>query len=469
MLHLDYLVLINITFPIFKGGDYVLTPESAAVLPEGKGRRSPSFNAVMMKEDNIGPAVPSLNSNLLSTDDVIERYTEAIRIYNKINVAPLIELEANIKLANTLASINRKIEVSETLMRILYTKYPFSEEEKIQRYCFVSHIYEKVGCIRKAAFMSRIASMQCLSRNISNHPWIAVYSFMKKTLKGYNLSLNLEASQKPTSGWPALQLHVLKELIMSSRHLNDPAIASRLLIFILQFMDSTLSDADKQTYSALLEVQSKNITGSPYQLNFNDNYGSQPIPMKKFPCIMNFSCLPPPIHLQAIKRLSNTDATDDQNCFIFSALQKRSNTGNVNKIPIAIQDEIVRIAVELFNPMPFEIKVNKIMLITEGITFDSCPSSIVVPPKSQPLSLFLTGIPRGNGKLHILGYSSQVFGLNSLCTSTFHNKDLHLEIDVIPALPMLHISSTLPPGFTGTASNEIETLTTNLSTYAGER
>ena len=453
---------------IFIGGDYVLTPESAAVLPESKGRRSPSFNAVM-KDDNTGSTVPSLNSNLLSTNDVIERYTEAIRIYNKINVAPLIELEANIKLANALASFDRRIEVSETLMRILYTKYPFSEEEKIQRYCFVSHIYEKVGCIRKAAFMSRIASMQCLSRNISNHPWIAVYSFMKKTLKGYNLSLNMKSCWKHTSGWPALQLHVLKELIMSSRHLNDPAISSRLLIFILQFMDSSLSDADKQTYGALLEVQSKNIIGSPYQFNFNNNYGSQPISMKKFPHIINFTCLSSPIHLQAIKRLSNTSTTDDQNCFIFSALQKRSNSGKVDKIPTAIQNEIVKVAVKLFNPMPFEIKINKMMLITKGVTFDSYPSSIIVPPKSEPLSLFLTGIPRSSGKLHILGYSSQVFGLNSLCTSTFDDKDLHLEVDVIPALPLLHISSTLVPGFTGTASNEIETLTINLSTYAGER
>ncbi|EDV20405.1 uncharacterized protein TRIADDRAFT_31873 [Trichoplax adhaerens] len=449
-------------------GDYVLTPGSAAVLPEGKGRRSPSFNAVATKDDNAVATVPSLNANLLSTNDVIERYLEAIKIYNRINVAPLIELEANIKLANVLASADKKVETSETLMRILYTNYPLSEEQKIQRYCFVSHIYEKINFGRKAAFISRIASMQCLSRNITNHPWIAVYSLMKKALKGYNLHPDFQLCAKDRSGWPALQLHVLKELIMCSRHLNDPAIASRLLIFILQFMDSSLSDSDKQTYCALLEMQSKNITGSPYQFTFNRNYGSQPMAMTMFPCIIQFTIVPLPTQLRPVKMLANTDS-DNQNCFIFSALQKRSTKGKTDEIPITIQNETLRVEIKLVNPMPLEVKVSKMTLLVDDIAFDPHPAAIALPPKSEPVSMMLTGIPCSKGKLHILGYSSQVFGLNSLCTSTFCNESLRREIDVIPALPLIRISSTLSPGFVVTTSNEIQTLVTNLTTYTGER
>ena len=134
---------------------------------------------------------------------------------------------------------------------------------------------------------------------------------------------------------------------------------------------------------------------------------------------------------------------------------------------------------QVYNPLPIELKVNHMALMTsDTIAFETRPVSFSLPPESGPQLIRLTGKPLDAGKLEILGYTSHVLGCKNNCKlselpyARRRKFPAKYVIEVIPSLPLLTCSivetveSAVEVGSEGkeeTEAGKVETGRTELS------
>lgn len=107
--------------------------------------------------------------------------------------------------------------------------------------------------------------------------------------------------------------------------------------------------------------------------------------------------------------------------------------------------------VKFRNPLPFELQVNDMRLLTDGIVFESVPESVILQPNSSAtVSLF--GTPLEVGEMELNGYSTHTLGVKSNCRLK-HMLDRsfpsNYKVNVVSALPLIELttpSSFDPPG-----------------------
>lgn len=137
-----------------------------------------------------------------------------------------------------------------------------------------------------------------------------------------------------------------------------------------------------------------------------------------------------------------------------------------------VEDDICDVQMKLTNPLPFELKVSNMRLLTSGVVFESIPETIILPP-DLPTTVTLHGTPKEIGELQILGYSTHTLGVKSNCRlknmPTPHKFPNFYTIEVIPSLPTITIeTSVLPSGNINLSVNENVGSTTNISLHNGE-
>lgn len=107
-----------------------------------------------------------------------------------------------------------------------------------------------------------------------------------------------------------------------------------------------------------------------------------------------------------------------------------------------VKNEISEVDLILTNPLPFELKVSNMRLLTSGIVFESVPETVVLPP-DIPTSVILSGWARENGELELSGYSTHALGVKSNCRLKHLPPMLNIpsfyKIDVVPSLPILEV------------------------------
>lgn len=108
-----------------------------------------------------------------------------------------------------------------------------------------------------------------------------------------------------------------------------------------------------------------------------------------------------------------------------------------------MKNEQTEVQVILRNPLPFELKVSNMRLLTSGVVFESIPETIVLPP-DVPTSVKLSGWARESGELELSGYSTHALGVKSNCRLRHLPSSLNIpsfyKIDVVPSLPLLEVS-----------------------------
>uniref|UniRef100_A0A8C5EYB1 Trafficking protein particle complex 9 n=1 Tax=Gouania willdenowi TaxID=441366 RepID=A0A8C5EYB1_GOUWI len=349
--------------------------------------------------------------NCLSPEDIIEKYKEAISYYGKYKNAGVIELEACVKAVRVLAIQKRAREASEFLQNAVYINLgQLSEEEKIQRYSILSELYELIGFHRKSAFFKRVAAMQCVAPTIPEPGWRACYKLLLETLPGYSLSLDpKDFSKGPHRGWAAVQVRLLHELVYASRRMGNPALSVRHLSFLLQTMLDFLSDQEKKEVTQSLE-----------------NYTS------KCPGGMEVITLPDAADLDGLLCC----------CCRCSPAVKLSLFSDFQWV----QGDVCEVQLMVYNPMPYELRVENMGLLTSGVEFESLPAALSLPAESGLYPVTLVGVPRTAGNITINGYHTSVFGVTSECLlETLPTvKTSGCLVEVIPSLPRLQLSTSLP-------------------------
>nr|KAF6426981.1 trafficking protein particle complex 9 [Molossus molossus] len=100
----------------------------------------------------------------------------------------------------------------------------------------------------------------------------------------------------------------------------------------------------------------------------------------------------------------------------------------------------------VYNPMPFELRVENMGLLTSGVEFESLPAALSLPAESGLYPVTLVGVPQTTGTITVNGYHTTVFGVFSDCLldNLPGIKTSGSTVEVIPALPRVQISTSLP-------------------------
>ncbi|XP_054564447.1 trafficking protein particle complex subunit 9 isoform X2 [Eptesicus fuscus] len=389
--------------------------------------------------------------NCLSPEDIIDKYKEAISYYGKYKNAGVIELEACVKAVRVLAIQKRSMEASEFLQNAVYINLrQLSEEEKIQRYSVLSELYELIGFRRKSAFFKRVAAMQCVAPSIAEPGWRACYKLLLETLPGYSLSLDPQDFSKGTHrGWAAVQMRLLHELVYASRRMGNPALSVRHLSFLLQTMLDFLSDQEKKDVTQSLESYTSKCPGTMELITLPDGLSLPPVPLTKLPIVRHVKLLNLPASLrpQKMKSLLGQNVSA-KSPFIYSPIIAHSRgEERSRKIDFQwVQGDVCEVQLMVYNPMPFELRVENMGLLTSGVEFESLPAALSLPAESGLYPVTLVGVPQTTGTISVNGYHTTVFGVFSDCLldNLPGIKTNGSTVEVIPALPRLQISTSLP-------------------------
>ncbi|XP_075437898.1 trafficking protein particle complex subunit 9 isoform X2 [Ascaphus truei] len=415
--------------------------------------------------------------NCLSPEDIIDKYKEAISFYGKSKTAGVIELEACVKAVRVLAIQKRSMEASEFLQNVVYINLrQLSEEEKIQRYSVLSELYELIGFHRKSAFFTRVAAMQCVAPSIPEPGWKACYKLLLDTLPGYSLSLDpKDFSKGAHKGWAAVQMRLLHELVYASRRMGNPALSVRHLSFLLQTMLDFLSDQEKKDVAQSLESYTSKCPGTMEPIILPEGLTLPPVPFTKLPIVRSVKLLNLPVILRPrkVKNLLGQKLST-KSPFIYSPIIAHSRGDEKNKkIDFQwVQGDVCEVQLMVYNPMPFELRVENMGLLTSGVEFESLPAALSLPAESGLYPVTLVGVPRTTGQISVNGYHTSVFGVYSDCR--LENlpglKNDGCTVEVIPALPRLQISTSLPRSAHALQPSSGSDVSTNVSVqlYNGE-
>uniref|UniRef100_A0A8C9XJA5 Trafficking protein particle complex subunit 9 n=1 Tax=Sander lucioperca TaxID=283035 RepID=A0A8C9XJA5_SANLU len=356
--------------------------------------------------------------NCLSPEDIIEKYKEAISYYGKV--------------------MTRNESTN------------LSEEEKIQRYSILSELYELIGFHRKSAFFKRVAAMQCVAPTIPEPGWRACYKLLLETLPGYSLSLDPKDFSKGTHrGWAAVQMRLLHELVYASRRMGNPGLSVRHLSFLLQTMLDFLSDQEKKEVTQSLENYTSKCPGGMEVITLPDGLKLPPVPFTKLPIVRSVKLLNLPVSLRPhkVKGLLGQNMST-ASPFIYSPIiMHNRGEERCKKIDFQwVQGDVCEVQLMVYNPMPYELRVENMGLLTSGVEFESLPAALSLPAESGLYPVTLVGVPRTAGNITVNGYHTSVFGVNSDCLleGLPAVKTSGCLVEVIPSLPRLQLSTSLP-------------------------
>ncbi|GCB65765.1 hypothetical protein scyTo_0000464 [Scyliorhinus torazame] len=85
-------------------------------------------------------------------------------------------------------------------------------------------------------------------------------------------------------------------------------------------------------------------------------------------------------------------------------------------------------------------------LLVTGVEFESLPAALSLPAESGLYPVTLVGVPHTAGQISVNGYQTSVFGVSSDCLleSLPAVKTNGCTVEVVPALPRLQITTSLP-------------------------
>uniref|UniRef100_A0A8I6GM01 Trafficking protein particle complex subunit 9 n=1 Tax=Rattus norvegicus TaxID=10116 RepID=A0A8I6GM01_RAT len=404
--------------------------------------------------------------NCLSPEDIIDKYKEAISYYSKYKNAGVIELEACVKAVRVLAIQKRGMEASEFLQNAVYINLrQLSEEEKIQRYSILSELYELIGFHRKSAFFKRVAAMQCVAPSIAEPGWRACYKLLLETLPGYSLSLDPKDFNKGTHddlglGWRLLYFH------LACHGFHRTSDVPRSMGFVPTFY--FVSSSEKKDVTQSLENYTAKCPGTMEPITLPDGLTLPPVPFTKLPIVrcVKLLSLPTSLRPQKVKSLLG-QSMSTKSPFIYSPIIAHNRGEERNKkIDFQwVQGDVCEVQLMVYNPMPFELRVENMGLLTSGVEFESLPAALSLPAESGLYPVTLVGVPQTTGMITVNGYHTTVFGVFSDCLldNLPGLKTSGSTVEVIPALPRLQISTSLPRSAHSLQPSAGDEIATNVS------
>uniref|UniRef100_A0A1B0A401 Uncharacterized protein n=1 Tax=Glossina pallidipes TaxID=7398 RepID=A0A1B0A401_GLOPL len=261
----------------------------------------------------------------------------------------------------------------------------------------------------------------------------------------------------------------------TARNLGQSTLATRHMTFLLQTQWHNMKPKEQSEMAVQLKNLSAQCEGSPVPLFLENGTVIPPANLTDIPYCLDFSVKDLPAHLRP-QRLKIDKAESGPFLFTplqFNSIDRRDKNKDKNKIAFCwVQNNVSEVAVRLRNPLPFEVIVNDMRLLTNGTVFKSLSQTITLQPHA-PTNVTLHGTPLEVGQLDIQGYSTHTLGVKSNCRLK-HMKDrkfpLNYLVNVIPALPCISVKTSLPQTatFSNLANKDLVITSASLTLYNGE-
>nr|XP_051697523.1 uncharacterized protein LOC127489780 [Oryctolagus cuniculus] len=130
-----------------------------------------------------------------------------------------------------------------------------------------------------------------------------------------------------------------------------------------------------------------------------------------------------------------------------------------------VQGDMCEVQLMVYNPMLFELRVQNMGLLTSGVEFESRPAALSLPAESGLYLVTLVGVPQTTGMITVNGYHTTIFGVVSDCLldHLLGIKTSGSTVEVIPTLPRLQISTSLPRSAHSLQPSSGDEISTNMS------
>ncbi|XP_050076583.1 protein brunelleschi [Anopheles maculipalpis] len=442
------------------------------------GSSSSDSGTTLVNKPGTGVAT-KFPANILQPDEITVRYRDAIINYSKYRNAGIIETEAALKAARICIEQGKNLDVAMFLQNVLYINLNMTEQQRVRRFEVLTDLYQKIGYNRKAAFCQRLAAWRHVAQSNSNPDWGQSYRLMLESFSGHKLSLEPNEVLENNMGWPVLQIDLLQQLVGTARRLGQSALATRHMTFLLQTMWKNLTPHEQREMALQLQNLSAQCEGAPVPLVLENGIVIPPANLTDLPHCSQLLVKDLAPHLKPTKIVVNKV---DSGPFLFtpihfSSLDRRGVEKDDSKITFNwIQHDVCEVSLSLMNPLPFELQVTDMRLLTTGVVFEAFPQTVTLQPNvSTNVSLHGTSIECG--ELEIQGYSTHTLGVKSNCRlkHMLHRKERHLppcyKVKVIPALPKLETKTSLPQTatFSGMPNADFVTTSASITLYNGER
>lgn len=418
----------------------------AAQDKQKQGSMMHSYNG--LQELTVPDVTPSKGG--LSAEDIVEKYKDALMYYSKYKNAAVVEMEASFKACRVLILHRKYLEASDFLQNVVYINLQLSDEDRIARYSTLSALYGEIGFRRKEAFFKRVAAMQCVAPQNPRHNWTLCHQLLVQALPGYRIYLDpSESTAKPgqMNGWPVIQQRVLHELMYSARRMGNIPLAVRYMTLLLYTQLEYLTPTEKKELVVSIQNLTAQHEGTTQPLALDSGVIIPHVPLLNLPLVKSFKLMPLEASLQP-KKLKSTHSSSDS-VFIFTPLSLGAVDASGIKTDMDfswVEGDMAEVQLLVSNPMPDELRISQITLLSEGLELESFPATPSVPAESVSYLVKIILRPCSPGDLKISGYSTKVYGVKSNCKLkdclTF--PETYYKVKVVPALPHVTLTCSLP-------------------------
>ncbi|WAR17216.1 TPPC9-like protein [Mya arenaria] len=273
----------------------------------------------------------------------------------------------------------------------------------IHRYITMSTLYGQIGFSRKASFFRRVAAMQCVAPQTPKPNWPLCHQLLIQSLPGYKLYLDQNDSTSDTHGWPVIQTRVLHELIFSAKKMGNMALAVRYLTILLHTQLDYLSVQEKRDLVSNLQSFTEHCEGTTQTLAVESGALVPHVPLISVPLVKSFKLMPLETHLEPKKILTSESSVPDS-VFIFTPL----HLGPVSRPDCPdvdfswVEGDIAEVQLLVHNPLPDNLPLTHIGLITEGLEVEAFPTSPTIPAEHGLYAVKIKLVPAAAGQLNIL-------------------------------------------------------------------
>lgn len=435
-----------------------------------------SIVPVNTPQNNSSSSESKLPMNILQPEDITTKYRDAIINYSKYRNAGIIETEAALKASRICILQKHNLDVAMFLQNVLYINLNMNELEKVRRFETLTELYQQIGYHRKAAFCQRLAAWRHIAQSNANPNWKENYRLMLDSFPGVKLTLDPIAVLEQNTGWPALQIDLLQQIVGTARRLNQVALATRHMTFLLQTMWKHLTPHERREMALQLQNLSVQCEGSPVSLILENGTVIPPANLTNLPFCLQLQLKDLPAHLRPVKvKVHKVDSGP----FLFTPIHfnnsidrrttKQKQTDNKINF-VWVQNDLCEVTIKLLNPLPFDLEVTDIRLLTTGIVFESIPQTILLQPNIST-QVTLHGTPLEVGQLEIQGYSTHTLGVKSNCylkNMLEYNFPKNYLVNTISSLPKLTARTSLPQTATISTSDSYIITSACCSLYNGE-
>ncbi|KAL3103192.1 hypothetical protein niasHS_002378 [Heterodera schachtii] len=424
--------------------------------PISAHNQSPSTSNGLSKSQNV----------LISRNELSERFRAALENYGRFSFVVCIEYECVMRAVHLLVFHRQFVEVESFLRehtcRFLDDKFLTFDNIMKSNICLAaSEVYKMIGFKRKCAFFLRLAVFfRLFIENHSENDYKKVYPILNESLFGYGIggkfsNFTKEPKGEGTSATFSLQIKAVHEVCTVAVRAGLHNMAIRHLCFMLE---SFFDHLDKAALLSLVEELNKltkfqsaqfHVLSVPLSLDSSPPVLLAPLQLTRIPALKDFRVVPLPSHLAPkIVEISSRYSK----IFIYSPFQERAKKDEL----CWVVDCASEVSVKVQNPLPVDLIVNNLTLITEGCHFEHIPIRLSLPSCFGPCigptqsEVKLLGVPRSTGTLKIIGYACEVLGCKNLCKfpspNTFEEPNRNhrqFSVRVLPPLPSLRIESSL--------------------------